>query len=625
MGRIGAVSAIAFLMTWGVLAPVPPQAIGQSVGQAAKKPAAAPVDHSKLILDGDFDKFLDLVRTAQDETRTVSGALVLAVEAMSKGDAAGATVATDTLSRRGRQSVGDLIQMWVFAQLGEQNQALARAREAQTRLSPGLGGLAPALVMEASGNLEGAATAYAEYLTKMDTGPLPEGTPRDAAALQRVLESPRLGQAIYRAALVNHRLGKRDESMKYYLLCEQFSPDAPDVANNVTRLMAGEAPRERALTPQSGLGRWLMLVSVEFQIARAKAGGAGAEVATTPVAAALEKYSAPILAELGLRLDPSADDWRVATADNLVAAGGVGAAEKLLARLAADSPYAPDAKLSLARIALTKKADAEAAQLVNQALSMGKGRWVIDLDGGRVLSMSGRDADAIATLDRAVATASEGMDRAEALLARAGAKYQAGRVAEASQDARQALAANDSQPVQIGAIGYLSMTEDGWYESIRIAREVLFARPRSIDAMNALGYALIQREQGLDEGFKILSRGMSFEPDHYPIVDSLGWAYYQYGDFESARELVVKATEMTKDDPNPEILDHLGDIYWRLAKTSDAKKAWSQALVARPDGARKADLERKIKVGLTGAAPATRTPPRVDLRPRELDGDQKPI
>jgi tetratricopeptide (TPR) repeat protein len=627
MGRSGAVSAVALLAALGALAIAGPQAVAQSAAPAAKPAVARGADPAKLILAGDLDGFLGQVRTSQAQTRTVSGAVVLAVDALGRGDTADAIATVDALPRRSKQSVSDLIQMWTLLQQGDAKAALARAKEAQTRLSPGLGGLAPALVLESSGDLNGAATAYADYLGKMDTAPLPEGGPRDAATLQRILESPRVAQAIYRAALVNHRLGKRDEGMKYYLLSEQFTPGAPDVADNLARLKAGQMPREPALNARSGLGRWMMFVSIEYQIARAKAGAAGADDSKAPVTvvSALEKYSGPVFAELGLRLDPSADDWRVSAADDLVASGGVPAAEKLLAGLPAGSPFAAEAKLTLARIALTKKADAEAVNLVHQALSAANGRYSIELDGGRALSLAGRDEEAIATLDKAVAAAPDGADRAEALLARAGAKFQAGRLAEAGLDAREALKANDSERVQMGAVGYLSMTEDGWYESIRIAREVLFSRPRSIDAMNALGYALIQREQGLDEGFKVLSRGVAQQPDYYPIVDSLGWAYYQYGDFESARELVAQANEMTKSDPNPEILDHLGDIYWRLSKPSDARKTWSQALVARPDGARKADLEKKIRAGLAGAAPAKRAPPRIDLRPFQSDGDQTPI
>ena len=70
---------------------------------------------------------------------------------------------------------------------------------------------------------------------------------------------------------------------------------------------------------------------------------------------------------------------------------------------------------------------------------------------------------------------------------------------------------------------------------------------------------LSQREQGLDEGFKLLRQAVDLDPTYYPVVDSLGWAYYQYGDFENALKFVAQANELSLA-ANAEVLDHLGDI-----------------------------------------------------------------
>jgi tetratricopeptide (TPR) repeat protein len=129
----------------------------------------------------------------------------------------------------------------------------------------------------------------------------------------------------------------------------------------------------------------------------------------------------------------------------------------------------------------------------------------------------------------------------------------------------------------------------------------------------------------LDEGFKLLSEGVEQEPDFYPIVDSLGWAYYSYGDFETARRLISKANDLSKDEPNSEVLDHLGDIYWRLDRKADAKKSWRLALTYKPDATRRAELTKKVAVGLTTPAPAKRTPPRLDSNPYKMRPENGPI
>jgi tetratricopeptide (TPR) repeat protein len=584
----------------------------------AKPPAAKPVeaDAGKLVIAGDLEGYIAEARRTQSTPPGISSALLIAIDDLTKGDTTAANAEIASLSRRNRQGVDDLLEMWSLQIQGDKKGAQARAVEAQSRLAPGLGGLAPAMVAEAGGDLQAAADSYAKYISARDTGPLPD-QPSDPASLSRLLEAPRLAQAIYRAALVNHRLGRKDEALKYYLLTDQFSAGAPDVAENIARLQRGAQPLEPALTPRSGLGRWLMFLGMEYQLARLRS-GADASAADGPlgVNASFERYSGVIFAGLGLRLEPAADDWRVGAADNLIGLGSAPAAEKLLAGLRPGSPFAAEAKISLARAALLRKGnDAQAAALAREALALGKGRWSIELEAGRTLIVAGHDEEAVKALNNAIAGAPDDADRAEALLVRAGANFQAGRLAEASADAREAVKANDVMSVRMSAVGYLSTTPEGWYEAIRLGRDVLFAQPRSVDAMNTLGYALIQREQGLDEGFKLLARGAAQEPDYYPIVDSLGWAYYQYGDFEQAQKLVVQANDATKDEPNSEILDHLGDIHWRLKRPAEARKVWIQALAAKPDGARKAELEKKLKTGLTSAAPAKRDPPRVDYRP----------
>jgi tetratricopeptide (TPR) repeat protein len=131
--------------------------------------------------------------------------------------------------------------------------------------------------------------------------------------------------------------------------------------------------------------------------------------------------------------------------------------------------------------------------------------------------------------------------------------------------------------------------------------------------LNALGYALIQRPEGLEEGYRLLWRGFNWGQNDYAVVDSLGWAYYKYGAFEESRALIERANDLSRSDPNAEILDHLGDVYWRLNRRDDARRVWNEALTARPEAERRRDLEQKVRRGLTEPAPRQRTLPRVSL------------
>src|SRR5262249_17909158 len=135
----------------------------------------------------------------------------------------------------------------------------------------------------------------------------------------------------------------------------------------------------------------------------------------------------------------------------------------------------------------------------------------------------------------------------------------------------------------------------------------------SVTRLNALGYALIQHPEGLEEGYRLLWRGFNNGQTDYAVVDSLGWAYYLYGHFDEARSLCERARDLSVNDPNPEILDHLGDSYWPRNRKDDARESWRHAMEARPDVPRQRSLEAKIAHGLATPAPAHRALPEVSL------------
>ena len=47
-----------------------------------------------------------------------------------------------------------------------------------------------------------------------------------------------------------------------------------------------------------------------------------------------------------------------------------------------------------------------------------------------------------------------------------------------------------------------------WNDGIRVARALFAEQPDSVMRLNALGYALIQRPEGLEEGYRLLWRGL---------------------------------------------------------------------------------------------------------------------
>ena len=110
----------------------------------------------------------------------------------------------------------------------------------------------------------------------------------------------------------------------------------------------------------------------------------------------------------------------------------------------------------------------------------------------------------------------------------------------------------------------------------RMLLQSLDLRPDNPSVMNFLAYSWVERGINLDRGFDMLNRAVEMQPDSGAIIDSLGWAYYQLGQYEEALPHLERAFQL-----NPwswEIAEHVGDVYWQLARTREAEFFWERAL-----------------------------------------------
>jgi tetratricopeptide (TPR) repeat protein len=71
-------------------------------------------------------------------------------------------------------------------------------------------------------------------------------------------------------------------------------------------------------------------------------------------------------------------------------------------------------------------------------------------------------------------------------------------------------------------------------------------------------------------------RALKIEPNDGFYIDSLGWVYYQKGDYPRAVEQLERAVEITVDDPA--IIEHLADAYDKVGKTDRALARYRESL-----------------------------------------------
>ena len=114
----------------------------------------------------------------------------------------------------------------------------------------------------------------------------------------------------------------------------------------------------------------------------------------------------------------------------------------------------------------------------------------------------------------------------------------------------------------------------------RLLRQIIARSPDYQHALNALGYALADRGERLQEAKTLIERALQLAPEDPFITDSLGWVEFRLGNKQQALNLLQRAFTNQQD---PEIAAHLGEVLWTLGQRDRAIDTWRQGLSADKD------------------------------------------
>jgi len=112
--------------------------------------------------------------------------------------------------------------------------------------------------------------------------------------------------------------------------------------------------------------------------------------------------------------------------------------------------------------------------------------------------------------------------------------------------------------------------------------QVIALKPDNAQALNALGYTLVDRTQRTAEGLKLIEQALALAPADPFILDSMGWAQYRLGNLDDSEKFLRRALA---DRQDPEIAAHLGEVLWAKGERGRAKEIWQSQLKQTPDNA----------------------------------------
>lgn len=137
---------------------------------------------------------------------------------------------------------------------------------------------------------------------------------------------------------------------------------------------------------------------------------------------------------------------------------------------------------------------------------------------------------------------------------------------------------------------------DDWPAAETDFRQALALNPGQPDALNYLGYSLVDRGEKLDEALGMIETAAIARPDSGAIADSLGWVYYRLGRFDDAESAMEIAVKLLPVDPI--LSDHFGDVLWMVDRKREARFQWRRALSYGPEETDAVRIRDKLSRGL---------------------------
>ncbi len=213
-----------------------------------------------------------------------------------------------------------------------------------------------------------------------------------------------------------------------------------------------------------------------------------------------------------------------------------------------------------------------------RAVPDGERAWIAKLRAATMLAKQDRMADAQRYLADLPAVTIE--QRTQVRQAQAQLLRDAGDNAGAYAVLTQALIEQPDQPDLLYDIAMVAEKLDKIDVVESRLGQLIALNPDNAQALNALGYTLVDRTTRTAEGAALIERAHKLDPKDPFILDSMGWAQFRMGNFDAAETYLRQALTERGD---AEIAAHLGEVLWAKGERARAREVWQSQLKTTPD------------------------------------------
>lgn len=157
---------------------------------------------------------------------------------------------------------------------------------------------------------------------------------------------------------------------------------------------------------------------------------------------------------------------------------------------------------------------------------------------------------------------------------------------------RRAIRVNPRDTASLVMLGTLEEAKGDWHSAEDHYRAALAITPENGAAANDLAYLLLQHGGNTDVALSLAQTARRNLPDSPGIADTLGWAYYQKGDYSLAAGLLEEAIK--KAPNNPDFNYHLGLIYQKSRNNAQAVVHLERVLKLDPNYAKAGEIRQAL-------------------------------